>query len=100
VNKALLILRKGTRPGIDSYSAFRENDRMTRTGLAGYLRGLGVRRVIIAGLATDYCVGFSALDAREAGFEVVVIEAACRGIGPESIAERRAEMARAGVLLA
>jgi nicotinamidase/pyrazinamidase len=100
VSKARLILRKGTRPGIDSYSAFRENDRMTRTGLAGYLRGLGVRRVILAGLATAYCVGFSALDAREAGFDVVVIESACRGIGPESIAERKAEMGRAGVLLA
>jgi len=99
-DKARLILRKGTRPGIDSYSAFRENDRMTRTGLAGYLRGLGVRRVILAGLATDYCVGFSALDARQAGFDVVMIEAACRGIGPESIAERKAEMGRAGVLLA
>lgn len=59
-----------------------------------------MRRVILAGLATDYCVGFSALDAREAGFDVVVIEAACRGIAPESVADRRAEMNRAGVLLA
>lgn len=98
-NKARLILFKGTRPGIDSYSAFRENDRATRTGLAGYLRGLGVTRVVLAGLATDYCVGFSALDARQAGFDVVLVEAACRGIAPESIAERRAEMEQAGVLL-
>lgn len=99
LNKARLILRKGTRPGIDSYSAFRENDRETRTGLAGYLRELGVRRAILAGLATDYCVGFSALDAREAGFDVVVIETACRGIAQESIAERKAEMKRAGVMI-
>lgn len=100
LNKARLILFKGTRPGIDSYSAFRENDRATRTGLAGYLRGLGVTRVVLAGLATDYCVGFSALDARQAGFDVVVIERACRGIAPESIAERKEEMRRAGVLFA
>ncbi len=99
LDKARLILRKGARPGIDSYSAFRENDRETRTGLAGYLRELRVRRVILAGLATDYCVGFSALDARQAGFDVVVIEAACRGIAPESIAERKAEMVQAGVMI-
>ena len=76
-----LILRKGFRPGIDSYSAFRENDRRTGTGLDGWLRARGVSRVFLAGLATDYCVAWSAEDAADYGFEVVLIEDACRGIG-------------------
>ena len=75
-----LVLRKGFRPGIDSYSAFFENDRTTPTGLAGYLRERGVERVLLTGLATDFCVGFSALDALASGFETVVLEDLCRGL--------------------
>ncbi|TXM87350.1 isochorismatase family protein, partial [Methylobacterium sp. WL103] len=69
---AALVLRKGLNPGVDSYSAFVEADG-TRTGLAGYLRERGVGRVVLCGLATDYCVAWSALDARAAGFEAVVV---------------------------
>ena len=76
-----LVLRKGFRPEIDSYSAFRENDRQTVTGLDGWLRARGVRRLFFAGLATDYCVAWSAEDAADLGFDVVMIEDACRGIG-------------------
>ena len=78
-----LVLRKGFRPGIDSYSAFFENDRRTPTGLAGYLRERGVERVVLTGLATDFCVGFSALDALASGFETVVLEDLCRGLDME-----------------
>jgi nicotinamidase/pyrazinamidase len=78
--RAELILRKGFRAEVDSYSAFYENDRRTPTGLAGYLRERGLRRVFMAGLATDFCVSYSALDARREGFEVVVLEDACRAI--------------------
>ncbi len=77
---ARLVIRKGCQRDVDSYSAFVEADRKTPTGLAGYLRELGVRRVWCCGLATDYCVAWSALDARAAGFEVVLIEDACRAI--------------------
>lgn len=95
---AELILRKGYRRGIDSYSAFRENDRRTPTGLAGYLRERGLRRLFLAGLATDYCVFYSALDARQAGFEVVVLLDACRAIDLEgSLAAALAAMREAGV---
>jgi nicotinamidase/pyrazinamidase len=80
VSRAQMIVRKGFRPAVDSYSAFRENDKVTPTGLAGYLRERGVTRVFIAGLAFDFCVAFSALDAVEAGFEAVVVEDACRAI--------------------
>ena len=76
-----LIVRKGFRTEIDSYSAFMENDKRTGTGLDAWLRARGVRRVFLVGLATDYCVAWSAEDARRHGFEVVVIEDACRGIG-------------------
>ncbi len=76
-----LIIRKGFHRAIDSYSTFFENDRATTTGLAGWLRARGFRRVFLAGLATDYCVAFSAEDAVRLGFEVCVIEDACRGIG-------------------
>ena len=76
-----LVLRKGVHPGIDSYSAFFENDRTTRTGLEGYLRERGFTRVFLAGLATDFCVAWSAEDAARLGFAVVVIEDATRGIG-------------------
>jgi nicotinamidase/pyrazinamidase len=75
-----LIIRKGYRRDIDSYSAFYENDRATPTGLAGYLRERGFARVFLAGLALDFCVRYSAEDARRCGFAAVVIEDACRGI--------------------
>ena len=93
-----LVIRKGFRPEIDSYSAFKENDRRTPTGLAGYLRERGFRRVFLAGLATDYCVHYSAIDARREGFDVVVIEDACRAIDLEgSLARAFSEMNEAGV---
>lgn len=76
-----VILRKGTRPDADGYSAFRDNDRTTHTGLADLLRARGVQRIYFVGLATDFCVGWSAEDAAALGFEAVVIEAACRAIG-------------------
>ena len=77
---AELVLRKGFHPAIDSYSAFRENDRQTATGLAGYLRERGFARLTLCGLATDFCVAYSALDAVAAGFEVRVVLDACRAI--------------------
>jgi nicotinamidase/pyrazinamidase len=77
---AELILRKGFRRQVDSYSAFFENDRKTPTGLGGYLRERGFTRVFLAGLATDFCVRYSAEDARALGFEAAVVEDACRGI--------------------
>jgi nicotinamidase/pyrazinamidase len=77
---AELVLRKGYRRDIDSYSAFYENDHTTPTGLAGYLRERGLKRVFVAGLALDFCVRYSAEDAHRCGFEVVVVEDACRGI--------------------
>lgn len=75
------VLRKGWRREVDSYSAFTENNRRTATGLAGWLRDQGIRRVFLAGLATDFCVGWSGLDALEQGFKVVIVADACRGIG-------------------
>jgi len=90
-----LVLRKGFRPGIDSYSAFFENDRETPTGLAGYLRERGVGRVVLTGLATDFCVGFSALDALASGFETVVLEDLCRGIDMEGSLARMLDDIRA-----
>jgi nicotinamidase/pyrazinamidase len=75
-----LIVHKGLRPTVDSYSAFFENDRRTTTGLDGWLRGLDCRRVYLAGLATDYCVLFTALDAVRLGFETALIEDASRGV--------------------
>ena len=80
VLQAEFIVRKGYRREIDSYSAFCEADGVTHTGLAGYLRERGLTRVFLAGLATDFCVAYSAVDARHAGFEVAVIEDACRAI--------------------
>ena len=77
---AELVLRKGYHREIDSYSAFYENDRKTPTGLTGYLRERGFRRVFLAGLAFDFCVRYSAEDAHRAGFEAIVVEDACRGI--------------------
>jgi nicotinamidase/pyrazinamidase len=80
IPQAEFVVRKGYRREIDSYSAFCEADRRTRTGLAGYLHERGFTRIYLAGLATDFCVAWSALDARGAGFDVVVIEDACRAI--------------------
>ena len=80
VPHAELVIRKGFRSAIDSYSAFRENDQRTPTGLAGYLKERGFERVTLCGLATDFCVLYSAIDGREAGFEVKVVTSACRGI--------------------
>ena len=93
-----LVLRKGFRRGIDSYSAFYENDRGTSTGLAGYLRSRGVSRLFFAGLATDFCVAWSAIDGAREGFESAVVEDACRGIDLEgSLDAAWAQMAEAGV---
>ncbi|MCA3183188.1 MAG: bifunctional nicotinamidase/pyrazinamidase, partial [Cupriavidus sp.] len=95
---ARLLIRKGHHAGVDSYSAFLEADRTTKTGLGGYLREQGVRRVVCVGLATDYCVAWSALDARAAGFEAVVVEDACRAIDLDgSLSRAWQELAAAGV---
>ena len=97
--QAELILRKGFRREIDSYSAFFENDRTTTTGLGGYLRERGFTRVFLAGLAYDFCVGYSALDAQRLGFEAVVIKDACRAIDLDgSAADMEAQFARTGVV--
>ena len=96
--QAELILRKGFHPEIDSYSAFFENDRKTATGLCGYLRERRIKRVFLVGLAYDYCVGYSALDARGHGLEAVVIRDGCRAIGLNDSVERiEDEFATAGV---
>jgi nicotinamidase/pyrazinamidase len=98
--QAELILRKGFRPHIDSYSAFFENDRVTATGLAGYLRERGFTRIFLAGLAYDFCVGYSALDARRLGFDAIILRDACRAIDLNgSVAEIESEFAQAGVVL-
>jgi nicotinamidase/pyrazinamidase len=100
VPHAELVIRKGFRVAIDSYSAFRENDRKTLTGLAGYLRERGFERVTLCGLATDYCVFFSAIDAREVGFATTVELAACRGIDLDgSLARAMTAMRDAGIAL-
>jgi nicotinamidase/pyrazinamidase len=100
VPHAELVLRKGYRRAIDSYSAFRENDRRTPTGLAGYLRERGFERITVCGLATDFCVFYSAVDGREAGFEVSVVTSACRGIDMDgSIARVMRSMSEAGVTI-
>ena len=100
VPHAELVIRKGFRSGIDSYSAFRENDRRTPTGLAGYLKERGFERVTLCGLATDFCVLYSAIDGREAGFEVKVVTSACRGIDVDgSLGRALHSMAEAGVTL-
>lgn len=84
-----LVLRKGMNPAVDSYSAFTENDRSTRTGLGGYLSSLGIRSVFLCGLATDFCVFYSAMDAAGSGFRTTVILDACAGIDvPEGSIER------------
>jgi nicotinamidase/pyrazinamidase len=91
VPHAALVLRKGHHREIDSYSAFYENDRKTATGLTGYLRDHGITRIFIAGLAFDFCVRYSAEDARREGFEVAVIEDACRSIDVEGSAAKTRE---------
>lgn len=98
--KAELIIRKGFRAPIDSYSAFFENDRTTPTGLAGYLRERGLTDLTMVGLATDFCVGFSALDAVRLGFRATVRTDACRAIDLNgSLAEAERQMRAAGVTL-
>ena len=96
-----LIIRKGFRREIDSYSAFFENDHATPTGLDGYLRSRGVEKVTLVGLATDYCVNYSAVDAARLGFQVTVIDSLCRAIDLEgSLKAARDGMREAGVRLA
>ena len=96
--RAQLVIRKGWHPKVDSYSAFLEADRRTKTGLDGYLRSRGVKRVFCVGLATDFCVAWTALDARTFRLQAVVIEDACRAIDTEgSLAAATKAMAEAGV---
>ena len=98
VRSAELIVRKGFHRTIDSYSAFFENDHATPTGLAGYLRERALTRVFLAGLAYDYCVAYSALDARRLGLQAYVLRDACRAIDLDgSAAAAEAKFARAGV---
>ena len=98
VPQAQLIVRKGFHPEVDSYSAFMEADRRTTTGLAAYLHARGIDALYICGLATDFCVAWSALDARAAGFEATVVQDACRAIDLDgSLARAWADMAAAGV---
>ena len=100
-DRADLVIRKGFRPEIDSYSAFFENDRTTPTGLEGYLRSRGIEALTLVGLATDFCVNYSALDGARLGFRVALRESACRAIDLEgSLAAARAAMQEAGVALA
>ena len=100
VENCELIIRKGYRRTIDSYSAFFENDRKTATGLTGYLRERGLTRIFVTGLATDFCVRFSAIDGCDQGFDVVLIEDGCRGIDNDgSMADAMQAMKKAGVVL-
>lgn len=95
-----MIIRKGFRPQIDSYSAFFENDQTTPTGLEGYLRTRGVTKLTLVGLATDFCVAYSAIDGAKLGFDVTVLESACRAIDLDgSLATARDSMRAAGVKL-
>ncbi|WP_413867826.1 bifunctional nicotinamidase/pyrazinamidase [Albidovulum sp.] len=95
-----LVIRKGFRAAIDSYSAYFENDHTTPTGLDGYLRSRGATHLTLAGLATDFCVAYSAIDAARLGFAVTVLEGACRAIDLDgSLAKARADMRAAGVRL-
>jgi nicotinamidase/pyrazinamidase len=95
-----LVIRKGFRPEIDSYSAFFENDHATSTGLEGYLRTRGATDITLVGLATDFCVAYSAIDAAGLGFDVTVLEGACRAIDLNgSLSQARDKMRAAGVRL-
>lgn len=99
-DRADLVIRKGYNPAIDSYSAFFENDHTTPTGLEGYLRTRGIDDLLLVGLATDFCVNFSAIDAAKLGFRVTVRENLCRAIDLDgSLAAARSGMAEAGVRL-
>ena len=105
VPHAQMIVRKGYRAGVDSYSGFLEADRTTTTGLAGYLRERGITDLVIVGLATDFCVAWTALDARRLGFAATVLDDACRAIDAPTVpggtlAAARRDMAAAGVTLA
>lgn len=98
IPQAELILRKGFRKDVDSYSAFEEANRKTPTGLEGYLKERGIKTVFVSGLATDFCVAWTALDARKADFETYVIEDACRGIDLNgSVAAAWTQMKQRGV---
>ena len=98
IDHAQLILRKGHHPDVDSYSAFVEADGKTRTGLAGYLEERGIEEIYVCGLATDFCVAWTALDACRLGFRVRVIEDACRAIDTQgSLAAARQKMEQTGV---
>lgn len=98
IPQAELIIRKGYHADVDSYSAFTEADGKTTTGLAAYLQARAIKQLFLAGLATDFCVAWSALDARKAGFETYVVEDACRGIDTQgSLAKAWTDMAAAGV---
>ena len=98
IPQAQLVIRKGYHRDVDSYSGFLEADRKTETGLAGYLKGRKIKQVFVCGLATDYCVAWSALDARKFGFQASVIEDACRGIDINgSVAAAWKDMTAAGV---
>lgn len=100
VYRADMIVRKGYNPAIDSYSAFFENDQKTPTGLEGYLRTRGLTELTMVGLATDFCVNFSAVDAARLGFEVTVLQSLCRGIDLNgSLDAALAGMTEAGVTL-
>jgi len=100
VNAADLVIRKGFRPEIDSYSAFFENDKQTTTGLHGYLQNRGVTSVTMVGLATDFCVAFSALDAAELGYQTSVLLQGCRAIDLDgSLAAQLSAMRDAGISL-
>ncbi len=100
IDRAEMIVRKGFGRTIDSYSAFFENDQKTPTGLAGYLRERGFERVFLCGLATDFCVHFSAIDARRQGFAALLVEDACRAIDLDgSLAKARADMRDRGVTM-
>ena len=98
IPQAALVIRKGFHKDVDSYSAFTEADGKTTTGLAAYLKARQIERVFVAGLATDFCVAWTALDARKAGFETYVVEDACRGIDTQgSLAKAWADMDKTGV---
>jgi nicotinamidase/pyrazinamidase len=98
IPQTALVIRKGFHKDVDSYSAFTEADGKTTTGLAAYLKARQIERLFVAGLATDFCVAWTALDARKAGFETYVVEDACRGIDTQgSLAKAWADMDKAGV---
>ena len=101
LTKANLVLRKGFNPKVDGYSAFYDNDKKSTTGLTGYFKARGIKRVFVCGLATDFCVMWSSVDARKDGFQVVVLEDASRGIDVRGSMEAGwKEMEKAGVVRA